>query len=432
MHKVFPEMSQVNWTVLEAIYGILGGLHALWWLISLALFVRRRHHSRIANCGVFLTIAGGVVGFFSSADLILHIVLRRWPCSASMWAINLGLSTWVTSALLRGVLVTRRYSLALSKAQFFADRFGPKPNANDAAGAKGDVVKRSSITPIYPPSLSTPSIAKPSKAYPYSSSCLSTQFAPASLDTPLAVTAHCIFDHPDPAWTTGSVRDSADRTIYDHAATIQKQKFRASERRINRWFLMSFTFFLAWSAFAQVFTKRNRLVPEVDWSDEAELRCSFGWENFPTVLLCVGYLMIATPIQCGVSMLHLVFYMDVLSREGFAGDSFGVPSLAMDYHSRNSEPWDLCLHSPLLFLHRGPTETERSSRNKFRAVSLPGGIRRGHLPCVSAIDTLCELHRFCATVCSPIHRTLDADDGMFQICSGNQTPVRGIQKGCYC
>ncbi|KAJ3183541.1 hypothetical protein HDU87_006866 [Geranomyces variabilis] len=351
--------SENEWTALRTTYLTACVLHAIWWLTSLFLFIRRRHHRRIAHCGTFLTVTGAVCGFFGGSDFVLHIVTRRWPCFATLWALSFGWSCWTVSAFLRSMLVVCRYENSLNKLRMFdtsnrvteprplSVRVHTKKTASSSvpgivAPSKADWPSASLPSKADWPSASLPSKADWPNASPHFSSAHVAAAAeqpphissllipsvekyppppasPARSTTPLVGKAGGGAAHfseiTDPAWHAGPPPPPSSSSNHSQLASQNTHtRVRGSstassisasilpltavrERRVNMMLAASILVFTVWTGLAQTFTVRARFYPVIDWCTLAPTaRPYLAWEFIPAVITVFAYLFIAIPI----------------------------------------------------------------------------------------------------------------------------------------
>ncbi|KNC99382.1 uncharacterized protein SPPG_05626 [Spizellomyces punctatus DAOM BR117] len=243
-----PDYSVVDFGLIERIYGTFLAVLAVWWLASLGLYIRRRHTPCIAEGGVYLTVVGAISGFLVCADMGLHVVLKRWPCSATMWTINLGVSTTILTIFFRGVLVFRKYNLCHWKASFFTTLFtDPIPRDRPPVSSASSISATSVAT-------STEGLVRPRTS-------LGQQD-----QQPAAVTS------------------------------MRRRQTEASEPHLTSHLAVWVTLFAIWTIIAQVLTRQNRLWPAVDYSDTSNMRCALGWEYAPVTALLALYLFVGCPL----------------------------------------------------------------------------------------------------------------------------------------
>ncbi|KAJ3172477.1 hypothetical protein HDU88_005805 [Geranomyces variabilis] len=316
--------SEIEWTALRTTYLTVCVLHGIWWLASLALFIRRRHHRRIAHCGTFLTVTGAVCGFFSSSDFVLHIVTRRWPCFATLWALSFGWSCWTVSAFLRSMLVVCRYENSLNKLRMFdtSNRVSePRPlsvrvhTKKAASSGPGIVVPSKADWPNASLHYSSEDVAAAAEQ-PISSGFIPSVAFPPPPASPARSTTSLVgksgaahfSEITDPAWHAGppsSNHSQLASQITRGRGSSAASSISASilpltavrERRMNMTLTASILVFTVWTGLAQTFTVRARFYPVIDWCTLAPTaRPYLAWEFIPAVITVFAYLFIAIPI----------------------------------------------------------------------------------------------------------------------------------------
>ncbi|KAI9097037.1 hypothetical protein DFS34DRAFT_622257 [Phlyctochytrium arcticum] len=242
-----PDFGSENWSVIQTSYSALFGVHVLWWIASLYLYVKRRNHPSIIHNGFLLTIVGAVTGLISSMDIGLHVILKQWPCAMTMWAINLGLSITTITTILRSSLVLYKYDISRCKPSWFTRIFVHRHlrRTRRLRSPTLDALAESNFMRGFDPVLSN-------------------------------------FSNPDQEASLPVVQ--------------RRRNYQIAEVILNRWLAVWIVFFAAWSIVAQGLTKTNRIWPVVDLSHTSNMRCSFGWEYMPMVALVVVYIFIACPM----------------------------------------------------------------------------------------------------------------------------------------
>ncbi|RKP02733.1 hypothetical protein CXG81DRAFT_24613 [Caulochytrium protostelioides] len=99
---------------LSEIYIIVLAVFSFFWIVSLGVFIIRRKHHAVSSCGVTLTVIGSLSGYLVCVAFLLNTIVYAWPCFATLWSINLFLTTWMACLIARAIRHASRYRPGVS------------------------------------------------------------------------------------------------------------------------------------------------------------------------------------------------------------------------------------------------------------------------------------------------------------------------------